>query len=144
MVLSPIGTGPLVLEIEREKYSNGITDKEASELLMKDLQKTYDIIYDKINHSTIASFIQNQFDAFVSFVFNIGPGSTNPRDVNRGLEQSTVKKYMNDEDTHQTPYPTLESAWKAFNNQGQLNSRRDIEWRLYQNGDYSDSTGTKK
>lgn len=81
---------------------------------------------------------QNQYDALVSFVFNIGPGSSAPQNRDRGLYQSTIRRYLNNEEGYTNPrYPTREHAWRAFRNNGLLDRRRDAEWRLFENADYS-------
>ena len=130
-----IGYGHLIKP--GEDFSNGLTEKEATELFQHDLQATYNTISKQIDHDVLATMPQHQYDALVALVFNIGPGSAAPENVNRGLYQSTIRKYINDNDFHSNIYPTQESAWKAFNNHGDLDDRRDAEWRLYQNRDYS-------
>ncbi len=130
-----IGYGHLIKP--GEDFSKGLTETEATELFQRDLQFTYDIIDKQIDHDILIAMPQHQYDALVSLVFNIGPGSAAPENVNRGLFQSTIRKYINDKDFRSNTYPTQESAWKAFRNHGVLDSRRDAEWRLYKNNDYS-------
>lgn len=130
-----IGYGHLIKP--GENFSNGLTEQQATELFQRDLQSTYDTISRQINRSALASMSQNQYDALVALVFNIGPGSAAPENANRGLYQSTVRKYINNQDYHSNIYPTRERAWKAFRNNGALDKRRDAEWRLFQNADYS-------
>ena len=72
---------------------------------------------------------QNQFDALVIFVFNIGINS---------FKNSSVVKIINGEKTN---YKGLEDAWKAWNkSQGRvmqgLNNRRNAEYKLYTQGIY--------
>lgn len=130
-----IGYGHLIKP--DEDFSNGLTEREATELFQQDLQSTYDAIAKQIDHNVLAEMQQHQYDALVSLVFNIGPGSAAPENVNRGLYQSTIRKYINDKNYRSNKYPTQESAWKAFRNRGVLDNRRDAEWRLFQNNDYS-------
>lgn len=130
-----IGYGHLIKS--GEDFRNGLTEKQATELFQRDLQSTYDTIAKQIDASVLASMSQNQYDALVALVFNIGPGSAAPEHANRGLYQSTVRKYINDTDYRSNTYPTQEAAWKAFRNHGALDSRRDAEWRLFQYQDYS-------
>lgn len=130
-----IGYGHLIKK--DEDFSDGLTEKEATELFVKDLQGTYNIIEKQINTECLLLMSQNEYDALVSFVFNIGAGDAKPENKNRGLYQSTAKKYLNDPSHKNQTYPNLESAWKAFRNKGQLDNRRDAEWRLFQNADYS-------
>lgn len=130
-----IGYGHLVKP--GENFSKGLTEKEATELFQRDLQSTYNTIAKQIEHDVLATMPQHQYDALVALVFNIGPGAGAPKNVNRGLYQSTIRKYINDKNYRSNTYPTQESAWKAFRNHGALDSRRDAEWRLYKNKDYS-------
>lgn len=130
-----IGYGHLIKS--GEDFSGGLTEEQATDLLEKDLEDTYNIIKIQINAPKLMLLSQNQYDALVSLVFNIGPGSESLNNVNRGLYQSTIRKYLNDENYVSETYPTKESAWKAFRNGGLLDARRDAEWRLFQYADYS-------
>lgn len=131
-----IGYGHLIRE--GEDFSNGLNEEEATELFRQDLRATYEIIEQQISADVLSSMSQNQYDALVSLTFNIGPGSASPRNRDRGLYQSTIRRYLNNESGYTNPsYPTMESAWRAFRNGGVLDRRRDAEWRLYENADYS-------
>lgn len=130
-----IGYGHLIKA--GEDFSKGLTEAEATELFQQDLQSTYDTITKQIDHNILASMPQHKYDALVSLVFNIGPGSAAPANANRGLYQSTIRKYINDKTYKSNTYPSPEAAWKAFRNQGYLDRRRDAEWRLYHSNDYS-------
>ncbi len=69
-------TGPHV------KSNTLVTTAEATELLKKDLEK-----FEKcINGAVKVGLLQCQFDALVSFVYNVGPGS---------FLTSTLLKYLN-------------------------------------------------
>lgn len=130
-----IGYGHLVKP--GEDFSAGLTEQQATELLEQDLQATYSTINEQISADVISNMTQSQYDALVSLVFNIGAGSAAPQNRNRGLYQSTVRKYLNDNKYKSNIYPNLEYAWRAFRNVGILDGRRDAEWRLYNNADYS-------
>lgn len=52
-------------------FSNGISEAEAAELLRSDLE----IAEEAVNRLVRASIRQAQFDALVSFVFNVGVGA---------------------------------------------------------------------
>ena len=122
-----IGYGHLILQDQWERYRDGITEAEASDLFAQDLQP----FLDAINRAVTLPLTQNQFDALAILVFNIG--ATNFR-------QSSVLKLINDP-MAETPYPGLEQAWKTWNksqgkvNEG-LNNRRQAEWKIYTEGVY--------
>jgi lysozyme len=53
-----------------------LTERQASELLERDLQQLYEPHVERL---PTASFLnRNQFDALVSFVYNLGPGAIGP------------------------------------------------------------------
>ncbi|MDE6477997.1 MAG: lysozyme [Alphaproteobacteria bacterium] len=130
-----IGYGHLIRR--GEDFGNGLTEAQATQLLQQDLTATYDTIAKQINCDVLASMKQHEYDALVALVFNIGPGSAAQSNANRGLYQSTIRKYLNNKNYKDAIYPTPEHAWKAFRNRGTLDSRRDAEWRLYHDADYS-------
>ena len=61
-----------------------ITEERANELLLKDVASAVD----SVNHLVSVALTQNQFDALVDFVFNVGAakfaGSTLLREINSG------------------------------------------------------------
>ncbi len=130
-----IGYGHLIKR--GENFRNGLNEPQATQLLYQDLTATYDTIAKQIDYDVLVLMQQHEYDALVTLVFNIGPGSAAPSNAHRGLYQSTIRKYLNNPKYNSITYPTLESAWKAFRNRGVLDARRDAEWRLYHNADYS-------
>lgn len=122
-----IGCGHLIPWYEWPKFAAGITEVESDELLLKDLEPAMGIIREKV----IVSLSQQEFDALVMFVFNIGVGA---------FAKSSAVKMINDP-CAVTKYPSLELAWKAFNkSQGHvmegLNNRRACEWNVWRHGTY--------
>lgn len=75
-----IGWGHLIKE--GEQFPSRITQEEADSLLLKDLR----IFEEGVSRLVRVPLSQNQFDALVSFSFNVGLGA---------LERSTLLKKLN-------------------------------------------------
>ena len=89
-----IGTG----HTGKEAYlGNKITRKRALELLKEDLKEAEDVV----NKHVKVELTQGQFDALVSFVFNVGPGRKGVKDgfvVLKNGRQSTLLRKINQGD----------------------------------------------
>lgn len=121
-----IGYGHLVKS--GENFHGGITETEAIKLLRADIATAERAVRDNIT----VPVTQNQYDALVSLAYNIGGGA---------FANSTVVKYINNPDFTSSKYPSLESAWRAWNRtQGAVSNglinRRNYEWNMYNNGIY--------
>lgn len=119
-----IGYGHLIKP--GEDFSGGITERKATELLYADIATARRAVQDNIT----VPLAQNQYDALVIFAYNIGANN---------FAKSTVVKYVNNPNFHSSIYPSLESAWRAWNKSGGhetvgLNRRRDAELRLFMRG----------
>ena len=79
-----IGVGHLITHSEAAKYALGITQQQCDNLLNADLAKCCNYVLGMIH----VPLTQGQFDALVSFVFNLGAGrlrsSTLRAKINRG------------------------------------------------------------
>ena len=75
-----IGTGHLIRK--GEDFSAGLTTEQAQDLLQKDLVRFEAVVNEKV---TVA-LTQNQYDALVSFAFNVGDGA---------FRSSTLLKRLN-------------------------------------------------
>lgn len=118
-----IGYGHLIKS--DEDFKHGITERQATEILRSDISTAERAIKDNIT----IPLSQNQYDALVSLAYNIGA---------KNFANSTVVKYVNDSNYHNTKYPTLESAWMAWNKSGGremagLTNRRQQEFNLFNN-----------
>jgi GH24 family phage-related lysozyme (muramidase) len=121
-----IGYGHLIKN--GEYFENGISEKQAAELLCADVIMAEQAVQNNI----IVPLTQNQYDALVLFAYNIGA---------KNFANSTVVKYVNSSEFHSKQYPTLESAWKAWNqSHGDISKglihRRSVEWNLYANDSF--------
>ena len=89
-----IGYGHVVLAHERESFDAGITPAQATELLRKDAGIAERAVLRLIS----VPLTDGQFDALVSFTFNLGAGalqrSTLRRKVNRGEHESVPAELM--------------------------------------------------
>ncbi len=122
-----IGYGHLIARDEWPLYENGISESQAETLFSEDLAP----FVAAVNRNVTAQISQQQFDALVMLVFNIGIG---------GFESSSALKLINDPNAD-TAYDSLESAWKAWNkSQGQVSrglvNRRNAEWNVFSQGVY--------
>lgn len=82
-----------------ENYDAGITEEYGSYLLMMDVQ----IAIDAINSYVTVPLTQNQFDALVSFIYNIGVGA---------FKKSTLLRKLNSGD------PTAVNEFSRWNISG--------------------------
>ncbi len=121
-----IGYGHLIKP--GEDFRGGITEAQAIELLHSDIAAAERAVCNNIT----VPITQNQYDALVSFAYNIGI---------EAFANSTAVKYINNPDFISSKYPSLESAWRAWNKtQGTVSNglinRRNAEWNMYNNGTY--------
>jgi len=97
--LPTIGYGHLLSrsEIKKNAFAKGITRAQGGILLRKDIANAVNAV----NHYVTVSLNQNQFDALVSFSFNIGVGA---------FQQSTALRLVN-----QQNWPAVPGALSLFN-----------------------------
>lgn len=122
-----IGYGHLILKDEWSKYKNGITTKQAEDLLHLDLVDFEACINKEVKKQQLS---QNEYDALVILAFNIGVTS---------FFKSSLLKLLNGQAG--SNYPTLELAWKAFNkDNGKVSNglvnRRASEWNIFSKNVY--------
>lgn len=127
--LPTIGVGHLIVsDAEKEEFKNGITKEKAIELLKKDIAS----VEKTVNESIKVVITQEQFDALVIFVFNIGEN---------GFKSSSAFREIN----NAASFDIIGPLWKLWNkitingvkqvSQGLVN-RRNAEWELYSKGIY--------
>lgn len=118
--LKTIGVGHLIRPGE---IFSTITLNEAYDLLAKDLSTAEDCV----NQSVKGFLKQNEFDALVSFVFNVGT---------MAFRRSTMLKYLN-----KAMNDLAAAEFSKWNKAGGrvvqgLSNRRAAEKKLFQNGYY--------
>ncbi|KKN86770.1 hypothetical protein LCGC14_0265650 [marine sediment metagenome] len=122
-----IGYGHLIAQQEWPIYQNGITEEQADQVFEDDLVP----FVNTVNRAINVPLEPHQLDAAVMLAYNIGVG---------GFSSSSAVKLINDPQA-ETPYSSLEDAWKAWNksqgrvNQGLIN-RRSAEWEMFSKGVY--------
>ncbi|MDX2074403.1 MAG: lysozyme [Alphaproteobacteria bacterium] len=113
-----VGYGHLVTEKNKEQFLDGIDLDEALELLSKDVQAAERAVARFIS----APLTQSQFDALVSFTFNLGAGA---------LQRSTLRRKINRGDVDGIPAEFLKWVWAGGHKQKGLARRRAAEANLY-------------
>ena len=124
-----IGVGHLITKAEQAsgtilingaavQYAGGLTDQQALDLLAQDVQPAEQAV----NAGVTVALNQNQFDALVSFTFNVGVGA---------FQSSTLLKLLNQQQYDDVPAQLL--RWTRAGGQvvqGLVN-RRDNEIKLW-------------
>ena len=86
--MDTIGYGHVLSDAEKSKYKNGISEKEAVDLLIEDCEEAFDQIAKVVK----VNLNQNQMGALISLVFNIGIGTFSK---SRGLDYINKKDFIN-------------------------------------------------
>ncbi len=116
-----IGYGHVVLAHEREQFAAGLTPAEATELLRKDVRIAERAVLRLIS----VPLTDGQFDALVSFTFNLGAGA---------LQRSTLRRKVNRGEHESVPAELMKWVWAAGKKVSGLIRRREIEGALYKSG----------
>lgn len=122
-----IGYGHLVKSGERFPQ-DGITDEEAAEILRSDLAETEEAIKRLVE----VPLTQNQYDALVSFVFNIGIGAFMASTVLKRLNKGN---YQGAADALLWWHKVRDPETKGLVTSDGLKSRRSHERALFLKGD---------
>lgn len=111
-----IGVGHLIKS--GEEFTT-LTEIEALDLLAEDLK----VAEDAVNGKVIVSLNQNQFDALVSFTFNVGTGA---------LEKSTLLKLLNQGNYEAVPGELMKWVKAGGQTLPGLVNRRQREGKLWE------------
>jgi Phage-related lysozyme (muraminidase) len=113
-----IGYGHVVREDERERFADGIDEQEAEDLLQGDVRWAERGVLRLIN----VPLTDGQFDALVSFTFNLGTGA---------LQRSTLRRKVNREEHAQVPREFMRWVWAGGKRLRGLVKRRTAESGMY-------------
>ncbi|MEQ1788846.1 MAG: lysozyme [Rickettsiales bacterium] len=113
-----IGYGHLITEANKEQFLDGIDELEALDLLKTDVQKAEQAVLRLIN----VQLTDGQFDALVSFTFNLGAGA---------LQRSTLRRKVNREEHADVPAELMKWVWAGGRKQKGLVRRRRTEGLIY-------------
>ncbi len=113
-----VGYGHVVLDGESDRFAGGIDENEAEDLLRRDAA----IAERAVLRLITAPLTDGQFDALVSFVFNVGAG---------GLQRSTLRRKVNREEHGAVPAEFMKWVWAGGRKLKGLVRRREAEARLY-------------
>ena len=101
-----------------EDFSDGISEDAATELLKQDV-----IIAERaVLRLVTVPLTDNQFDALVSFTFNLGAGS---------LQRSTLRRKVNRHQHKAVPAELMRWVWAAGRRLRGLVKRRSAEAQIY-------------
>lgn len=114
-----IGFGHLVREYEREAFKDGISEAMGEELLIKDIVAAEQAVLRLIK----VPLTDGQFDALVSFTFNLGSGP---------LQRSTLRRKVNREEHADVPAEFMKWVWAGGKKLKGLIRRRTAESLMYQ------------
>jgi len=117
--LPTIGYGHLLLQGEAEMFKNGISEAAGEALLIKDVLLAEQAVCRLIK----APLTDGQFDALVSFTFNLGSGA---------LQRSTLRHKVNREEHEEVPEQFMRWVWAGGRKLKGLIRRREAEATLYQ------------
>ncbi len=116
--LPTIGYGHLLRVGEAEMFKNGITESVAQALLIKDVLRAERAVLRLIT----VPLTNGQFDALVSFTFNLGAGA---------LQRSTLRRKINREEHAEVPVELMKWVWAGGRKLKGLVKRRYTERLLY-------------
>ena len=116
--LPTIGYGHLLKSHEIAAFKTGITEAQAEELLKQDVSIAESAVARLIN----VPLTDNQFDALVSFTFNIGAGA---------LQRSTLRAKLNREEYWNVPHEMMRFVYAGDKKVPGLIMRRMAEIQLY-------------
>ena len=120
---SELTSGKITINGSTKYWRDGLTEQEADDLLDQDL----DHFEDAVNKYVKVKLTQYQFEALVSFAFNVGVGA---------FTDSTLLKRVNSNDWHDVPNQFRRWVYAGGKKVKGLVNRRESEISLWQ-GEYT-------
>ena len=117
--LPTIGYGHLLQQGENKMFAGGISEAAGEALLIKDVGIAERAVLRLIR----VPLTDGQFDALVSFTFNLGGGA---------LQRSTLRRKVNREEHSDVPAEFMRWVWAGGRKLRGLVRRRRAEAKLYQ------------
>ncbi len=124
-----IGVGHLIKSNEQYLMTKTLTEKEVDDLFKKDIQE----FVDAANEAFVVPVNQHEFDATISFLFNVGKGWAGFGNH----EIASFIKYRNSIGNYDKN--RMKSLIMRFRNPPEIQGRRAKEARLFTEGNYSES-----
>jgi lysozyme len=118
-----VGYGHVVLAHEQAQFAGGIMESDATELLRKDVGIAERAVLRLIS----VPLTNGQFDALVSFTFNLGAGA---------LQRSTLRRKANRGEHEGVPAELMKWVWAAGKRLPGLVRRRRAEASAYSSGSH--------
>lgn len=115
-------SGKIIIGSVPVKYVNGLTDEQIDKLAAQDIA----VVVKAINRLVKVPLNQNQFDALVSFVFNIGVGNSKS-----GFAGSKLLKKLNSGLYAEVPFQMRRWIWDNGVKVNGLKNRREKEVALW-------------
>ena len=116
-----IGYGHVVRNDERERFTDGIDEATADDLLRCDVASAQRAVLRLVR----VPLEDGQFDALCSFTFNLGAGA---------LQRSTLRRKVNREEHDAVPAEFGRWVWAGGRRLKGLIRRREVEAELYAEG----------
>jgi len=113
-----LSSGKIWIKGSAVKYQNGLTEQQVYDLLEQDLESFEDAVHNLVK----VELNQNQFDALVSFSFNVGVNA---------FKNSTLLKRLNKGQYHEVPEQLLRWVYSGGKKVKGLVNRRDNEITLW-------------
>lgn len=111
-------SGKILISYQSVRYKDGLTDDQVEQLLRQDLQRFVKAVNDAVR----VRLTQNEFDALVSFAFNVGVGA---------FKSSTLLKRVNAVRKDKVPYELSRWVYSGGERIPGLINRRNKEAELW-------------